>query len=139
MGGRASLLYLSLVTLSFLSMTERGKVALWIGRALVGVTLVFFQTKRFLLFFLRFEVASLPVVFLTLIIGRQVEKIAAFYYLVVYSLLFGYLFLFSFFLRGLVERYQRVVGLGEVRMKPGVGLLLSLLFLLKFPLWFLHF
>lgn len=81
-----------------------------------------------------YELTMIPVLFCLLGYGRQVEKVRACYYLIFYTLFFGipYLFLYrrvfwflSFVYYDFFISYEFVF-------------LLSLCFLVKFPVYFVH-
>lgn len=90
------------------------------------------------LFFVNFELRSFPVVLITLFYGVQVEKINSVYYLLFYRFLTGLPFLFFLFFV-----FNSVFCFGIVFLNLKINsfmlVLISLCFLMKFPIYFLHF
>jgi len=91
----------------------------------------------FFLFFSFFELVLIPILYIILGWGFQVERVQAVFYLFIYILLFGFIGLRGFlvFLRKFFSFFEEVFYLigGAVAM---VGLLP---FLVKLPVFFFHF
>lgn len=93
----------------------------------------FFFSRRFFFLYLFFELSLFPILFMLLGFGAQVEKVGASFYLLFYSFFCSFPFLVVLFSVG-----GRSFVIFNFVFSWEFCLLCSLLFLMKFPLYFLH-
>jgi NADH-ubiquinone oxidoreductase chain 4 len=102
---------------------------------LIIFSFFFFSIINFFFFSFFFELSIVPIILLVLGYGYQVEKISAIYYLIFYSFFtfFPFLFFYFFFDYFLVLVYFNFF------VSPEFFFILIFGFLIKFPVYFLHF
>lgn len=101
--------------------------------------LVFFSTRNLLVFFIRFEFAMLPILFMILGYGYQVERIQAFFFLLCYIVLFSTPILIGLLWIGShMARFSILVSFDFVR-RFVIRFILVIVFLVKTPVYFVHF
>ena len=101
-------------------------------------TSLFFMSSSWFLFFLFFELRLIPILLIVFGWGYQYERLQASYYLLLFSMVFG----FSFILRVVVLQDQLCRGfmfLNPYRVRREVlWWIFRLAFLVKLPIFFLH-
>lgn len=130
--------FLRLVTFYLVLLLTNDFFCILMGFFLVLLSFLFFFVWSLLLFFVFFELSSIPVVLMTLFYGVQVEKVSSVFYLLFYSFLTGlpfFLFLLFFFV--FVFDFNLVYL--DFKLNCFFSVLVSLSFLIKFPVYFLHF
>lgn len=100
--------------------------------------LFFFLVWNFFYLFIFFELTSLPIIFITLVFGVQVEKIRAIYIYVFFSFITGLPFIFYLFFYLNFFIYSGPVFF-VLLVDFYFFLFLTLIFLIKFPIFLLHF
>lgn len=129
---------LSLITFYMVCLLTNNFFLNFLSFTLVVLRFLFFYVWSFILFFIFFELSSIPVILITLIYGVQVEKFNAIYYLVFYRFLTGlpFLVILLYLIR---ENYFFGLVFFECKLSSFYCLLVVLCFLIKFPVYFLHF
>nr|UYF12889.1 NADH dehydrogenase subunit 4 [Onchocerca lupi] len=126
--------FMSVFVMGFICVSEVLGSLVFYSCLVVFFSICFFYSGSFLMLYVFYELTMVPVLFCLLGYGRQVEKVSACYYLIFYTLFFGmpYLFLYSnvFFFLNFVY-YEFFVSYEFI-------FLLSLCFLVKFPVYFFH-
>lgn len=102
------------------------------------LSFLFFYVWSFILFFVFFELSSVPVILMSLVYGVQIEKFNSVYYLVFYSFLTGLPFL-VFLLYLVRESYFYGLVYFDFKLSGFFNLIVFMCFLMKFPVYFLHF
>jgi len=105
---------------------------------LIFFGLFFFLVWNFFYLFIFFELTSLPIIFITLVFGVQVEKIRAIYIYVFFSFITGLPFIFYLFFYLNFFIYSGPVFF-VLLVDFYFFLFLTLIFLIKFPIFLLHF
>ena len=128
-----TLFLLCVLVLVFVFLSEKSFIINFLSILLVGVCVLFFFSPNLFYLYFFFELSIFPIVLMILGFGSQVEKVGAAFYLLFYSCLCSLPFLVVLFSVGFSH--------------PPVFLFFfswefclfsSLLFLIKFPLYFLH-
>lgn len=129
---------LSLVTFYLVLLLTNNYFLNFLSFVLVVLRFLFFYIWSFILFFVFFELSSVPVILMTLVYGIQVEKFGSVYYLVFYSFLTGlpFLVLLLYLIR---ENCFFGLVFFECKLSSFYCLLLVSCFLIKFPVYFLHY
>nr|YP_009550078.1 NADH dehydrogenase subunit 4 [Onchocerca ochengi]ATA65711.1 NADH dehydrogenase subunit 4 [Onchocerca ochengi] len=126
--------FMSVFVMGFICVSELLSGLVFYSCLVVFFSVCFFYSGSFLMLYVFYELTMVPILFCLLGYGRQVEKVSACYYLIFYTLFFGmpYLFLYShvFFFLNFVY-YDFFVSYEFI-------FLLSLCFLVKFPVYFFH-
>lgn len=126
--------FLCVLLLIFLNWTEKNYVLLVIGNFLIFFSFLFFFSRNFLFLYIFFELTLFPIVLIILIFGRQIEKISSSYYLIFYTVFCRFPWLASFFLFG----YDLILNYLFLFLSWEVLFFFSLLFIVKFPIYFFH-
>lgn len=126
--------YISLFVISLILMCEIDSVIILLSEVLVLICLLFFFSSNMMMLYIFFELSIFPVIIIILGYGSQVEKIGATYYLIFYAVVCSSPFLYVYFCRSfyLFFAYYSVVVSYEM------VIFLTLCFLVKFPVYFLH-
>ena len=126
--------YISLFVISLILMCEIDSVIMLLSEVLVLICLLFFFSSNMMMLYIFFELSIFPVIIIILGYGSQVEKIGATYYLIFYAVVCSSPFLYVYFCRSfyLFFAYYSVVVSYEM------VIFLTLCFLVKFPVYFLH-
>jgi NADH:ubiquinone oxidoreductase subunit 4 (subunit M) len=96
---------------------------------------LFFSTIRFFFFYFFFELSIVPIILIVLGYGYQVEKIGSVYYLIFYSFFTFFPFLFIYFLYD----FFIILVYFDFYVSFEFFFILIFGFLIKFPIYFLHF
>nr|YP_003734887.1 NADH dehydrogenase subunit 4 [Setaria digitata]ACZ44411.1 NADH dehydrogenase subunit 4 [Setaria digitata] len=126
--------FMSVFVLGFIYLSESFSGLSFYSSLIIFFSVCFFFSGNLLLLYIFYELTMIPVLFCLLGYGRQVEKISACYYLIFYTLFFGmpYLFLYSHVFDFFNFVYY------DFFVSYEFVFLLSLCFLVKFPVYFLH-
>lgn len=128
------LVFMSLFILGLVVMSELNLVLVFFSELLVLVCLFFFFSVNMLMLYIFFELSIFPILVMILGYGSQVEKVGSSYYLVFYAVVCSSPFLYVYFCRSffLLFAYYDLFVSWEVLF------FLTLCFLVKFPVYFLH-
>lgn len=101
------LCFLVLILLNFREKRENIKI---LRNFLIFFSIIFFFSINFLYLYIFFELTLFPILVIIFVFGSQIEKISSSYYLVFYTVVcrFPWLFVFLFFFKKLVLGYLRV-------------------------------
>nr|YP_004935158.1 NADH dehydrogenase subunit 4 [Acanthocheilonema viteae]ADN52138.1 NADH dehydrogenase subunit 4 [Acanthocheilonema viteae]BAV81392.1 NADH dehydrogenase subunit 4 [Acanthocheilonema viteae] len=126
--------FMSVFVLGFICVSEILSGLVFYSCVIVFFSVCFFYSGSIFMLYVFYELTMIPVLFCLLGYGRQVEKVSACYYLIFYTLFFGmpYLFLYSRVFWFLSFVYY------DFFMSYEFVFLLSLCFLVKFPVYFVH-
>lgn len=128
------LVVIRLFILGLILLREKNNVILFLSEALILVSVMFFLPSSLLMFYMFFELSIVPILVMILGYGAQIEKISSAYYLIVYasfcSLPFLYILMKGDFLMSFVYI--------DLYFSWELVFILSLGFLIKFPVFFLH-
>lgn len=113
---------------------EKNNNLLLLSEILVLVCVLFFIPRNIIILYMFFELSIFPILVIILGYGSQIEKINSSYYLIFYAAFCSFPFLFVYFKRdfNLVFRYFNFFISWELFF------ILSLRFIIKFPIYFLH-
>lgn len=103
-------------------------------QVLIFIRVIFFFSNNLIILYIFFELSMFPIIIIILGYGSQIEKINSFYYLLFYASFCSFPFLFLYFQYDL--RFT-LVYLDKV-LSWELFFLLSLGFIIKFPVYFLH-
>lgn len=126
--------YISLFVMGLIIMCEVDHIMIFLSECLVVICLVFFFSRNIMILYIFFELSIFPVVIMILGFGSQVEKISASYYLIFYAVFCSSPFLYVYFCR----KFCLFFGYYIVVVSYEIVIFLTLCFLVKFPVYFLH-
>lgn len=128
------LIIISLFIIGIIMISEKNNNLLILTEILVLVCILFFVPRNFLILYIFFELSIFPILVIILGYGSQIEKINSLYYLIFYAAFCSFPFLFVYFNTNflLVFRYYDIILSWEVFF------ILTLRFIIKFPIYFLH-
>lgn len=126
--------FISVFVIGFIIYSESSYSLIFYTLLVVLFSVLFFFSNSILLLYIFYELTLIPVIFSLLGYGSQVEKIRACYYLIFYTLFFGIPFLF---IVSYVSLFFNFVYF-DFFICYELVFLLSLCFLVKFPVYFLH-
>jgi len=108
----------------------------WIFLLIIRV-LLFFIIKNILFFFIFFELSLIPIIIIILGWGYQVERIQARIYLIMYTIFFSLPF-FIVLINFIFNNNNFIFNNNNFIFNNFLCLLIILIFLVKFPVYFLH-
>jgi NADH-ubiquinone oxidoreductase chain 4 len=129
------IVYLSLMIFILIFLVEASVLLIILRGLLCLVSVFFFFVVRFFFFYIFFELSLIPIVLMVLGYGIQIEKMRSLNYLVFYSMLSTFPFLYAY-LRLEVGLY--VVYLDFIVSEEFL-LFFVLGFIIKFPIYFFHY
>lgn len=115
-------------------MREKINNLVLLSEILIIICILFFIPSNIIILYIFFEMSIFPILVIILGFGSQIEKINSSYYLLFYAAFCSFPFLFIYFNTNflLVFRYY------DVLLSWEVFFILSLRFIIKFPIYFLH-
>lgn len=113
---------------------EKSRGMLYLSQALVFISILFFIPGNVLMFYVLFELSMFPILIMILGYGYQIEKLNSFYYLLLYASFCSFPFLFVY----LNMDFSFILVYFDIVLSWEVVFVLSLTFLMKFPVFFLH-
>ena len=128
------IIIISLLILIVVLITEKNRVLSFLSQLLVIICVIFFFSSNLLSLFVFFELSMFPIILIILGYGSQIEKINSRYYLIFYASFCSFPFLFIYFYYDL--RFHFVYFLKYISWE--LVLFLTLGFIIKFPVYFLH-
>lgn len=126
--------FISLFILLLVLFSELNYMLLFLSQLLVLVCILFFFSFNLLSLYIFFELSLFPIIIMILGYGSQIEKINSSYYLIFYASFCSFPFLFVYFFYDLgvfLVYFDKILSWELV-------FFLSLGFLIKFPVYFLH-
>lgn len=128
------LVVISLFILGVVLLREKNFVLLVLSEALVFVCVFFFVPVNVIIMYMYFELSMFPILVIILGYGSQIEKINSSYYLIFYAALCSFPFLFVYFKRFFFISLVYF----DFNLSWEMVFILSLSFMMKFPVYFLH-
>nr|YP_010618334.1 NADH dehydrogenase subunit 4 [Camallanus lacustris]WAX01724.1 NADH dehydrogenase subunit 4 [Camallanus lacustris] len=125
---------MSIFVLGLVLFVERGDFMLLLSKFLVFFCVIFFFSSSLLMMYFFYELTVFPILVMLLGFGSQVEKVSAGYYLVFYTVSCSSPFLVLYYYSFLFLNYVYFDCLFSFEFV----FFLSLCFLVKFPVYFLH-
>nr|ACV96746.1 NADH dehydrogenase subunit 4 [Pratylenchus vulnus] len=131
------LCFLALISLMLVLLLTYDFFLMVMGYMLFFISVFFFYCWSFFFLFIFFELSIIPIFFMSLGYGVQVEKLSSLYFFGLYSFLMGlpFLLFLSFFFQ---EMSSSLVFL-DLKMNSFLIFFISVSFLMKIPIYFLHF
>lgn len=128
------LIFISLFILGIILIREKINNLVLLSEILIIICILFFIPSNIIILYIFFEISIFPILVIILGFGSQIEKINSSYYLLFYAAFCSFPFLFIYFNTNflLVFRYY------DVLLSWEVFFILSLRFIIKFPIYFLH-
>ena len=115
-------------------MSEKNNNLLLLSEILVLICIIFFIPSNFLILYIFFEISMFPILVIILGYGSQIEKINSSYYLIFYAAFCSFPFLFIYF----NTRFSLIISYYNFYISWELFFILSLRFIIKFPIYFLH-
>jgi NADH-ubiquinone oxidoreductase chain 4 len=128
------IILISLLILILVLMREVNKVINILSQFLVLICIIFFFSSNLLSLFIFFELSIFPIILIILGYGSQIEKINSRYYLIFYASFCSFPFLFIYFYYDLSLHFVYFIKF----LRWELTLFLTLGFIIKFPVYFLH-
>nr|WAX01704.1 NADH dehydrogenase subunit 4 [Philometra sp. HZ-2022] len=125
---------LGIVSIVLVFLVEEMIVLIYLSQILVYFCMMFFHSSNFIMLYMFYEMSMFPILIMVLGFGSQVEKVGAGYYLLLYTVLCSFPFLFIIMNLGL----SLSVAYSSLFLSWEVTIILCLCFLVKFPVYFLH-
>lgn len=113
---------------------EKNNNLLILSRILVIIRILFFVPSSIIILYIFFELSIFPIIVIILGYGFQIEKVNSVYYIIFYTAFFVFPFLFVYFKR----RFFFVLARFDFLISWEMFFILSLGFIIKFPVYFLH-
>nr|YP_007890351.1 NADH dehydrogenase subunit 4 [Bursaphelenchus mucronatus]ACZ57371.1 NADH dehydrogenase subunit 4 [Bursaphelenchus mucronatus] len=129
------LVFMSLMILSLIFLSEFLFNLKFLSSLLVIVSLFFFLSSNFFFIYLFFEFSLFPILLMLLGYGYQIEKINAAYFLFIFTMFFSMPFFFFF----INNWFYFDNFFFDFFYSWELFFFLTLMFMLKFPVYFLHF
>nr|AJW75165.1 NADH dehydrogenase subunit 4 [Oscheius chongmingensis] len=128
------LILMSVFILGIILMSEKNNNLLLLSEMLVLVCVLFFIPSNMLMLYMFFELSMFPILVMILGYGSQIEKINSSYYLMFYAAFCSFPFLFVYF----KSDFNLVFSYFNFFISWELFFILSLSFMMKFPIYFLH-
>nr|APD14825.1 NADH dehydrogenase subunit 4 [Gnathostoma doloresi] len=127
------LICMSIFILGIVVMSDKNFNILVLSELLILVSILFFIPSSVLVLYIFFELSMFPILVMILGYGSQIEKINSAYYLIFYASFCSFPFLFVYFNSGVMSLVYF-----DMSYSWEVVFILSLSFMMKFPVYFLH-
>lgn len=125
---------MSILILLIVLITEKNTVINLLRQLLVLICIIFFFSSNLISLFVFFEISIFPIIIMILGYGSQIEKINSSYYLMFYASFCSFPFLFIYFYYDLSFHFVYFIKY----LSWELVFFLSLGFIIKFPVYFLH-
>lgn len=113
---------------------EKNNNLLVLTEFLVLICIIFFVSSNIMMLYMFFELSIFPILVIILGYGSQIEKINSSYYLIFYAAFCSFPFLFIYFR----TEFDLILCYFDVILSWEMFFILSLSFIIKFPIYFLH-
>nr|YP_010878794.1 NADH dehydrogenase subunit 4 [Gnathostoma binucleatum]WHE41117.1 NADH dehydrogenase subunit 4 [Gnathostoma binucleatum] len=127
------LICMSIFILGVVLMGDSNFNIILLSELLVLISVLFFIPSSVLVLYIFFELSMFPILVMILGYGSQIEKVNSAYYLIFYASFCSFPFLFVYFNSGLMSLVYF-----DLNYSWEVVFILSLSFMMKFPVYFLH-
>lgn len=128
------LIIIRIFILGIVLIREKNNNLLILSSLLVLVRILFFIPRSIIMLYVFFELSIFPIIVIILGYGFQVEKINSVYYIIFYTAFFVFPFLFIYF----KSSFFFVLANFDFLISWEIFFVLSLGFIIKFPVYFLH-
>lgn len=128
------LVFMRVFIVGLILLREDNLILLFLSKVLVLVCVVFFVSINVIIMYFFFELSIVPILVIILGYGSQVEKVNSSYYLVFYAVMCSMPFLYVF----LIGDFCLFFCYFDLICSWEVLFMLTLCFLVKFPVFFLH-
>nr|BAV78657.1 NADH dehydrogenase subunit 4 [Steinernema glaseri] len=128
------LILMSLFILGVVIISEKNFNLIFLSEVLVFVCVLFFIPVNMIMLYIFFELSMFPILVMILGYGSQIEKINSSYYLIFYAAFCSFPFLFVYF----KSNFSLMMVYFDFFLSWEMILILSLSFMMKFPIYFLH-
>nr|YP_010489348.1 NADH dehydrogenase subunit 4 [Strongyloides cebus]UWK23993.1 NADH dehydrogenase subunit 4 [Strongyloides cebus] len=129
-----SLIFMSLYIYGLIIFSEGNRTLVYLTQFLILISIFFFLSSNFFLVYVFFEISLFPILVMIISFGYQIEKLNSFFYLVFYSCFCSFPFLFIYFM----SNFDFSISYFDFVMSWEMTFILSLTFMMKFPVYFLH-
>jgi NADH-ubiquinone oxidoreductase chain 4 len=128
------LILISIFIFSIILIREKNNNLLILSEILILVCILFFIPSNIIILYMFFELSIFPILVIILGYGSQIEKINSSYYLLFYAAFCSFPFLFVYF----KSDFNLVFSYYNYFISWELFFILSLSFIIKFPIYFLH-
>nr|YP_008963974.1 NADH dehydrogenase subunit 4 [Hypodontus macropi]AGY95417.1 NADH dehydrogenase subunit 4 [Hypodontus macropi] len=128
------LIFMMIFIYGVVLISEKNFNLLMLSGMLIVVCLMFFVSSNMLMLYMYFELSMFPILVMILGYGLQIEKINSGYYLLFYATICTFPFLFIYY----KSMFVLTLCYFDFVMTWEMFFILSLSFMMKFPVYFLH-
>lgn len=128
------LIFIRLFILGVILIREKTNRLILLSEILIIVCVLFFIPRNIIILYIFFEMSIFPILVIILGFGSQIEKINSSYYLIFYAAFCSFPFLYVYFNTNFLLFFSYY----DVLLSWEVFFILSLRFIIKFPIYFLH-
>lgn len=128
------LIFIRLFILGVILIREKTNRLILLSEILIIVCVLFFIPRNIIILYIFFEISIFPILVIILGFGSQIEKINSSYYLIFYAAFCSFPFLYVYF----NTNFLLIFSYYDVLLSWEVFFILSLRFIIKFPIYFLH-
>nr|YP_009019477.1 NADH dehydrogenase subunit 4 [Chabertia erschowi]AHA52607.1 NADH dehydrogenase subunit 4 [Chabertia erschowi] len=128
------LIFMMMFIYGMVLISEKNFSLLMLSGMLITICLFFFMASNMLMLYMFFELSMFPILIMILGYGSQIEKVNSSYYLLFYAAICSFPFLFIYY----KSSFMFTVCYFDFVMTWEMFFILSLSFMMKFPVYFLH-
>nr|YP_003433890.1 NADH dehydrogenase subunit 4 [Oesophagostomum dentatum]ACX85164.1 NADH dehydrogenase subunit 4 [Oesophagostomum dentatum]BAV82778.1 NADH dehydrogenase subunit 4 [Oesophagostomum dentatum] len=128
------LIFMMIFIYGMVLISEKNFNLLVLSAILIMICLMFFVSSNMLMLYMYFELSMFPILIMILGYGSQIEKINSGYYLLFYAAICSFPFLFIYY----KSMFMFSVCYFDFVITWELFFILSLSFMMKFPVYFLH-
>nr|UXK95573.1 NADH dehydrogenase subunit 4 [Macropostrongyloides spearei] len=128
------LIFMMIFIYGMVLISEKNFNLLMLSAVLIMICLMFFISSNMLMLYMFFELSLFPILIMILGFGAQIEKVNSGYYLLFYAAVCSFPFLFIYY----KSMFMFTVSYFDFIMTWEMFFILSLSFMMKFPVYFLH-
>nr|YP_008963986.1 NADH dehydrogenase subunit 4 [Macropicola ocydromi]AGY95441.1 NADH dehydrogenase subunit 4 [Macropicola ocydromi] len=128
------LIFMMIFIYGMVLISEKNFNLLMLSAGLILICLMFFVSSNMLMLYMYFELSLFPILVMILGYGSQIEKINSGYYLLFYAAVCSFPFLFIYY----KSMFMFTMCYFDFVMTWEMFFILSLSFMMKFPVYFLH-
>nr|BAV82838.1 NADH dehydrogenase subunit 4 [Strongylus vulgaris] len=128
------LIFMMIFIYGVVLISEKNFNLLILSSSLIVICYMFFISSNMLMLYMYFELSLFPILIMILGYGSQIEKVNSGYYLLFYAAVCSFPFLFIYY----KSMFMFTVCYFDFVMSWELFFILSLSFMMKFPVYFLH-
>nr|AGY95405.1 NADH dehydrogenase subunit 4 [Hypodontus macropi] len=128
------LIFMMIFIYGIVLISEKNFNLLMLSAVLIVICLMFFVSSNMLMLYMYFELSLFPILVMILGYGSQIEKVNSGYYLLFYAAICSFPFLFIYY----KSMFMFSLCYFDFIMTWEMFFILSLSFMMKFPVYFLH-